>query len=1477
MGGYSSRAPVEPVITDNLNGNWTASWTLDNPDNYTLTNIELTAGKAKLKFNDLNFFENSTLGFSNGTFKNTVVVGTSGVGLDLRRNAYYLIADKANHRVLEVDYDKWLWQYGTNSTTGVGLNQLNNPNYAVRLANNRILITDTGNNRVIEVGQNGEFYWQYGSNSTSGSGDNLLNAPMSAVPMGNGNILIADSGNDYVIEINRSKNIVWQYDTGLSVPEYAEELSNGSILISDRGNHRIIEVNRSKQKYWQHGTGIKGAGDDQLDNPSHATRLENGNTLISDTRNHRALEVNVNNNIVWQYGITKTAGFGVGKMSRPTCAIRLQIGNTVITDSFNDRVVQVTNAKEWFGQYGLNNTAGVSENQLNTPRSGLPKMKTELDGEYISKVLDGNGTTNWDTISWNENIPSNTNLAIYTRTGDTPTYSPGNWSSWSSQYQNSNGAQITSPSNRYIQYMVEFSTTNISRTAVLHNVTITGGRYELTGELITEFFQPDDLLGWESFLRTGSANSQTIESYYALIGAAPWTPVPGNGDMTGVSTTSGRIRFRFVLSTSDITISPVLDSFSLGYSCIGALDIIEVTPSNAEVVVGFQLNFTATGFDIHGGEMLLNPSWSTTVGTILDGNFTAQTIPGVGYVNATDSGIVGSSQVTVIPGALDHIEITPNEVVVIAGETLVFKALGFDIYNNELIIDPVWSTDLGVMDGNILHAQNFAGIGSVAATVGGTIGTANVTVKLNASTHQPPKILSRVPNQVKPEDSVPWNLDLTKYESDDQDTGDQLLWYITNVNTELYGVTGAYSTNDVLTIIPVKDAYGSDNATLWLIDSDNMTASQELWVNLTPVNDKPVIENLPNIGVRYNDPYTFDYSNYVSDIESHDSELKLSIKEPEAQVYTSVSGLNVTYDYPVSMMGEIQLVTIQVSDSLATVERTIAVTISDNFAPRLIKAFFELTMYEGDTRYDVLNLENFFSDPDGDDLNFISESDYIRVQINPNSSVTLIAPSSWSGVEIITFRATDPKDAFIEGYLKVTVIGVNDPPKISPIPDIFVHYDYDYEINLSKYVSDPDNETHELTIRTSDVGNISFTGNNKMLMILNYPEILLGQTLIVKLIVTDGIEVVESEFNVHVTDNFPPVIKKPLKDVSFNEDTSLINAFALTDFFSDMDMEKLDFSFEISDSENITITIHGNSSVDFTSADNWYGSSNVLFRVHDQSKAFAETNIQVVVIPVNDAPVVKQLPGQVGKTNERWIFDLRPYLSDIDNDVDDLEILVPDLYSQIINITGFQITFQSDKPINLNLEIIVTDGNLNTSSILHIKISKQKVKTEFFSTGIWVLLTIIVLIIVGFLAITIRRRYGNFKITDAFIIHQDGVLIKYKGSTLNKNLDEDLFSGMLTGIQTLISDSFSETVKEKKSHQMLSQLKMGDYEVIFHKGQHITVVLIYTGSPGRRLTKLVSHFVTTMEKKHGSALADWDGTYKSLSGIEKVIEPYLKK
>jgi len=257
----------------------------------------------------------------------TLIAGTGGPpNMDFTCPA----AGCPDNRVIIVDDTSGviIWQYGANQgVAGNGLDQLNVPVSAVLVPTNgeeHILITDQGNNRVIEVSETGEnIVWQFPPERHDE--DQKLNGPNSAERLSNGHTLIADSGNARVIEVDKSGDITWTYPTPsdshkLTSPEFASRLPNGNTLITDAGTNDIIELDTSSppKVVWSYSTsGRNPCGPPPQ--PTSAVRLSNGHTLITDQFNDQVLEVDHSPtpNILYTYGRLGIGGSGIGLLNVP--------------------------------------------------------------------------------------------------------------------------------------------------------------------------------------------------------------------------------------------------------------------------------------------------------------------------------------------------------------------------------------------------------------------------------------------------------------------------------------------------------------------------------------------------------------------------------------------------------------------------------------------------------------------------------------------------------------------------------------------------------------------------------------------------------------------------------------------------------------------------------------------------------------------------------------------------------------------------------------------------------------------------------------------------------------------------------------------------------------------------------------------------------------------------------------------------------
>ncbi|MDB4874002.1 MAG: hypothetical protein JWM41_448 [Gemmatimonadetes bacterium] len=174
----------------------------------------------------------------------------------------------------------------------------------------------------------------------------------------------------------------------------------------------------------------------------------------------------------------------------------------------------------------------------------------------------------------------------------------------------------------------------------------------------------------------------------------------------------------------------------------GPLATIVVTPNPATLAIGAAQQYVAVGKDAGGNVVPFTPTWSVVAngGTIsAAGLFTAGSVAGTfaNTVQASSLGIKGTATVTVTPGALATIAVTPNPIALNVGLAQQFTAVGKDANGNVVALTPVWSVAAGggaIATSGVFTAGTVPGTytNTVVATSGGISGSATVVVTAGA-------------------------------------------------------------------------------------------------------------------------------------------------------------------------------------------------------------------------------------------------------------------------------------------------------------------------------------------------------------------------------------------------------------------------------------------------------------------------------------------------------------------------------------------------------------------------------------------------------------------------------------------------------------------------------------------------------------------------------------------------------------------------
>lgn len=299
----------------------------------------------------------------------------------------------------------------------------------------KVVITDQGNHRVMKFDYDTRLLeWTFGT-GTPGSSPGQLAAPGDAVAIpDSGMILICDSGNNRILLVDMaSRQIRWNWGTGILNNPVDVEWQNGRILITDQGNHRVLIVEQATGRIvWEFGTGQAELSDSTLNAPTDAQFRPGDRILIADGGNARLIEVDLAGSLVWQF---------LGKLPALRSVYALPDGRLlVITDN---RVVRLGYSTETF----------------------------------ISEVHDAGRPVNYDSLTWDADLPVGTRVQFQLRSANSLGDLAG--ARWlgpvdSLTWYETPGSTLNRAhdGHRFFQYRLRISTSNPRETPILHQVRV---------------------------------------------------------------------------------------------------------------------------------------------------------------------------------------------------------------------------------------------------------------------------------------------------------------------------------------------------------------------------------------------------------------------------------------------------------------------------------------------------------------------------------------------------------------------------------------------------------------------------------------------------------------------------------------------------------------------------------------------------------------------------------------------------------------------------------------------------------------------------------------------------------------------------------------------------------------------------------------------------------------------------------------------
>ena len=779
----------------------------------------------------------------------------------------------------------------------------------------------------------------------------------------------------------------------------------------------------------------------------------------------------------------------------------------------------------------------------------------------------------------------------------------------------------------------------------------------------------------------------------------------------------------------------------------------------------------------------------------------------------------------------------------------------------------------------------------------------NLIIGFNALDSAPVIVVSPA-NAILDEDFGAYEINLTGHIADDD---------LPNVTVFVDGIdpglvtlrnNGSKGALASLWLNSIQDAHSGTSQTmlqLRVVDASGQTATAPFGLLVRSRNDPPAwVSPHDSIYVQAGAVYEMDFSIYVHDVEFEKEDAPLFIgTDDEAhivQTQNQTTRLSLAFDYGTEFAGMEVFVNFSLTDDDDTLLPRVhqaRVIVTLDAIPRITKPVPPIELFEDTPKFNILDLHDYFEDADAEPLFYYSglgEGFGIRIEAGLLSVDRL--PPDWFGQTSMFLGANDELGAFVETRVVLSVAPVNDAPAWDftnglNITSFSVHYGLPFRFDLGPYVRDVDTARRNLTIVTSQgayAHALQPNGSEEapdagLALVLDFDETFNGQNVALSIFVTDG-EANSSAIGVvvHVTDNYPPEVSKPLpREIVMKEGQTLDPALVLSEFFQDPD-GVLYYAFGL---VNITVAIdNATGALTLSSPGEWSGTETLVLRAIDNRSAFMDASIIVTVIPVNDPPRIAGIADYRIDAGVLGTIFIKSYVTDPDSDESLITFTVSSAYpGAFVSYSNGYVSFVYPRPPD-DTTVLPSFDSLRVCAfdaegargcrIIAVRIVQPT------TTGFNWLQFFVFVAGVGASAIVLARHFVEFKIKrpptveDVFLVYEDGILIKHISKNVRKYADEDVVTSMLSAIQSFAADSF-----EDKGHWELREVQFQGRKILIEKARKFQIILIFDGDANEDLKSAVKEAAVEVEEKFGEHLKDWDGDPSHFDTVNRIFARVL--
>ncbi len=468
-------------------------------------------------------------------------------------------------------------------------------------------------------------------------------------------------------------------------------------------------------------------------------------------------------------------------------------------------------------------------------------------------------------------------------------------------------------------------------------------------------------------------------------------------------------------------------------------------------------------------------------------------------------------------------------------------------------------------------------------------------------------------------------------------------------------------------------AKGTARLTVTAADPEGLTAQQSFEVAV-PNRAPSAVGTMPAREVRVGDTVMVDASEYFTDPDGDALDYTAASSDTSvAIVSASGSAIAIT-----ALAKGTATLTVTAADPEALWAQQSFEVAVPNRAPSAVGTMPAREVHVGDTA--IVDVSEYFTDPDGDTLNYTAASSDTSVAMVSASGSAIVIMALAKGTVTLTVTAADPEALWAQQSFQVTVPN-RAPSAVGTIPPWVIRVGDTAMVDVSEYFTDPDGDALDYTTASSDtsVAIVSASGSAIAITALAKGTV----TLTVTAADPEALWAQQS-FEVTVPNRSPSVVGTiPTREISVG-DTAMVD---VSEYFTDPDGDALDYTVASSDDAVATSSVSG-SMVAITALAK--GTVTLTVTATDPEGLSARQSL-VVTVPNRAPSAVGTMPTREIGVGNTARMDVSEYFSDPDGDALSYEAASADTSVAVVSVSGSEIAITTLAKGTATLTVTATD------------------------------------------------------------------------------------------------------------------------------------------------------------------------------------------